>query len=119
MKLILLIASLGMALWAAPAAPMDMDFEQADGSSFRGNLIGDEYMHWVKSKKGDILMYNNKTKNYDYGTIKKINNADELVASGIKYQTLKYGTRTTNLPKIDNKVLRQLWKKKRETLSNH
>ena len=33
MKLILLIASLGITLWAAPAMPMDMDFDQADGSS--------------------------------------------------------------------------------------
>ncbi len=119
MKFIVLITSLGITLWGGPAMPMEMDFNQADGSSFRGNLIGDEYMHWVKSKKGDILIYNNKTKNYDYGTIKKINSVDELVASGVKYQTLKFSTRDSSVPKIDEKVLHKLWKNKRETLTHH
>lgn len=82
MKPVLFILSLVPLLHAVMAMPFKRTFTQSDGSTFKGHAKGDEYLHFIQNEEGDILIYNSKTKNYDYATIKN----DRLVPSGIPYK---------------------------------
>lgn len=79
-SLIVLSVSLG---YAAPAIPDDISFEQLDGSTFEGNLKGDEWFSWVEDKNGNIIKYNFDSKNYEYAIIEGTDSGVELIPSGI------------------------------------
>ena len=105
--------------FSAPAYKGNIQFKQNDGSTFSGKLKGDEWFNWVENKKGDIIKYNKKSKNYEYGIIKEINGTLDLLPSGIK---VKEGTdmsaksqSTTGIQKINTKTLAEIWKQKRSS----
>jgi hypothetical protein len=102
--------------FASSAYKGDIKFKQKDGSTFTGNLKGDEWFSWIEDSSGHIIKYNNKSKNYEYGEIKEINGLLELVPSGSKVSN---DSSTLNSPAssssmgIDKSVLLEIWKRKR------
>lgn len=60
MKKLVLILTLGAMCMAAPAFQGEIDFKQKDGSSFKGELKGDEYFSWVEDTQGNIIKFNNE-----------------------------------------------------------
>ena len=103
MKVIFFLTCLFLLLQAAPAREASHTFVQSDASSFSAKQKGDEYLHWLESVEGDIIIYNRESGNYEYGVIK----GDTLRASGIIY---KEGERKVR--SIKNDILK-LWQKKR------
>lgn len=108
MKSILIVLNLATLLHAAVAMPFERTFTQSDGSTFKAHAKGDEYLHYIETKNGDILLYNEKTKNYEYATIK----GTKLVPSGLPYK--KRAQRSSvahkNSPLISKKELERLRK---------
>ncbi|HSR73310.1 MAG TPA: hypothetical protein VLL31_00575 [Sulfurovum sp.] len=109
-RLILLISMITFA-YTAPAYKGAIKFEQSDGSTFSGKLKGDEWFNWVEDKQGDIIKYNKKSKNYEYGVVKEVNGTLDLAPSDIKVGNKPAGS---DLGKIDKKTLIKIWKEKKE-----
>jgi len=105
MRVVVLVSFIFFVLNAAPAREATHTFTQSDGDTFVAKQKGDEYLHWVETSKGDILIYNKKTDNYDYVTIEK----DELIPSSVSYRKDVRKVRAINRADI-----LKLWKKKRE-----
>ncbi len=82
MKHLLIVLSLAALLHAVMAMPFERTFTQSDGSTFKAHAKGDEYLHYIETPSGDILLYNEKTKNYEYATIK----GTRLLPSGLPYK---------------------------------
>jgi hypothetical protein len=81
MKAIILILLSFIYLYSAPAFNIQREYKQADGTTFTAQPKGDEYLNYIQTSNGDILKYNEKTKNFEYATIK----GDNLVPSGKIY----------------------------------
>jgi beta-galactosidase beta subunit len=86
-------------------------FTQNDGTSFQAELKGDEYLHWIQTNSGDILVYDKTKKNYNYATVKENNGTLKLAPSNLKFNpNTKYAPSiSTQTPKIDKSVLREIW----------
>ena len=117
-KLILFVSIITFA-FSAPAFKGSIKFKQNDGSTFSGNLKGDEWFNWVEDKHGDIIKYNKKSKNYEYAMVKEVNGSLDLVPSSIKVGNkpkLSNGAETTvaDSLKIDKEILKKIWKQKKE-----
>lgn len=113
-------------LFAAPAYQGSIVFKQKDGSSFKGKLKGDEWFNWVEDKQGNIIKYNKKSKNYEYGVIKQKNGEFDLLPSGVMAGTQAKMTSSGNIQadqvmveKIDQKTLSKIWKQKRSKVKRH
>lgn len=65
-------------------------FTKKDGSTFEGYLKGDEYLSWIKTENGDLVVFNNKSRDYEYAKIKEEDGIKSLIGSGIEYKP-KYG----------------------------
>lgn len=93
-------------LYAAPALPFERTFIQNDGDSFKAHAVGDEYLHYIETKSGAILLYNPKTKNYEYATVK----GNRLAPSGLPYKkrVMQSSIARTNTPTISKKELQRL-----------
>jgi hypothetical protein len=106
--------------FAVSAYPGELKLQQNDGSTFRGVLHGDEWFHWAEDKNSKVVIYNNTSKNYEYGVIKMINGVPELRPSGtkagvfIRTNTQSSDPSVSEMGVIDRKVLMKIWKRKRE-----
>jgi len=115
LALLILTAS---TLWAAPALSMKQQFQQPDGTQFTGRQQGDEHLHWVETEEGEIVLYNKKSKQFEYAAIEEEN----LVPSGERFQSDAKNAKTANgakqasrlHPKINRSDLSELWQKKRQ-----
>ncbi len=107
MKILLLSILTSALLFCAPAFHAKKQFELSSGEAFNGTVKGDEYLNWIESDEGEILLFNKQNKRYEYAQIKE----DELVPSGVekKPHTLK----KTRASKLSKEALYKLWKKKR------
>jgi len=111
MKFLLLFFFLLNTLQAAPAFDKMREFKQADGTTFMAKGQGNQHLNWIETKNGDILRYNQKSKNYEYAQI--VDNT--LKASGEKYQSsraLKAKSLKTQT-KLSKDSLYNLWSQKR------
>ena len=111
LKFLLLFLLLIANMFAAPAFHGEQSFKQSDGTSFLGTLRGDEYLNWIQSDNGDVVLYNKKSKQYEYAIIKN----DNLEASGYKFnpqQSLKKSP--VLLLKVEKKSLIELHRIKRQ-----
>ncbi len=107
-RLIALCLSVALSLDAAPAFSRERTFVQPDGSTFIGKVRGDEYLHWIETKDGDIVLYNKKTKRYESAQI----TADDLRPDGTMYRPGVKKAR--QLYRNDrHQAIYELWKKKR------
>jgi hypothetical protein len=103
--------------FAVSAIPDDINFEQQDGSIFEGNLKGDEWFSWIEDKNGNIIKYNDDSKNYEYAIIEEVNGEIDLMPSGIMVSSENNNSNAPSMtitsirPNI--KLLGQIWKRKR------
>lgn len=121
MKKILLIGLISYAttLFAVMAYPGEITFKQADGSTFKGHLKGDEWFSWVESNQGTILTYNKNSKNYELAIIQPVDGVAELISSGVKFSPSQHTLNSFSLDSqtVDTKVTRKslstIWQRKR------
>lgn len=119
MKNIILIIILTILGYAIPAYNGDMEFKQKDGFTFFGNLKGDEYFSWVEDEQGNVIKYNNNSKNYEYAKLEDANGTIELVPSGLAVSDVSSSSRSSSAELIDKKTLSKIWQKKREKSLKH
>ncbi len=81
MKLLITFALLSQLIFAAPAFQGQRTFTQPDGSIITYRMQGDEYLHWLESENGEILLYSEKNRRLESATLKD----NSLKASGIAY----------------------------------
>jgi len=117
-KLILFVCMISL-VYSVPAYKGTIKHKQNDGSSFSGKLQGDEWFNWIEDKHGDIIKYNKKSKDYEYGMIKEINGTLDLVPSSIKVgnkpkESSIFDSMIPSLLKVDKKILEKIWKQKKE-----
>ena len=121
MRHLLLFLSTLTLLLAAPALKRVHTYTQNDGTTFEATPKGDEYLHFLQTKEGDILLYNPKTKNYDYATIRN----DRLVPSGSPYRLRRRtplrqsAAEQRHPPHITSKQLRERHKKAKKRFLQH
>jgi hypothetical protein len=83
-KLIMSLIVAVSSLIAVPAFDGERSFKQSNGQTFTGSVKGDEWLHWIETKNGAVVIYNNNSKDYEYATIREIDGQEVLVASGRK-----------------------------------
>lgn len=115
---VILFLSMITWLYSAPAFKGSIKFKHNDGSTFSGKLKGDEWFNWIEDDQGDIIQYNKKSKNYEYGVIKEINGTLDLVPSNIKVgnkpkKSTSVDDFIPSVLKIDKETLRKIWKRKK------
>lgn len=92
--------------------------ELKDGSIIKYTNHGDEHFNWIKSDDEEYIIYNKKSKQYEYLTLDEDNN---IVPSNIKYNKKSYAREfnvdgAQNSPKrkkINKNDLIKEWKKRR------
>lgn len=103
---------------AVAAYQEEISFKQNNGDTFKGYIKGDEWFHWVEDKQGNIIVYNQQTKNYEYGILKKVKDVYELVPSGVTIDKTNNASQAkisnTAIKHIDKKELNRIWKRKRQ-----
>ena len=103
-------------LSAVPALSIEREYQQIDGSSFRGTLRGDEFFYWIELLDNNISIYSESSGLYEYGEIKNEN----LMPSGISVTPVQSSPSSSTskdpilVPKIDKKKLYKIWDKKRK-----
>ncbi len=116
LKFAFIILTAAGTLHAVEAYPGEITFTQKDGSSFVGNLKGDEYFHWIEDKSGHIIIYNKNDEAYEFAKIQEtIDGMFELISSGIMVtENSAFSASLSEIEKIDKKLLRNIWKQKRK-----
>ncbi len=102
----LLIVLITLTLQATSTLTTLRTFTQSDGTTFQGRLQGDAFMHWIEAKDKSILLFNKKTENFEYASIKD----GDLVLSGNIYNTTQVRSLKINTLSKDN--LKELWKQR-------
>lgn len=112
MKTILIFLFISTYLFGAPAYNKLREFKQADGTTFLAKGQGNHHLNWLETQDGDILRYNNESKNFDYATIED----SELKASGEKFkkQNLRRAQSLQQANRINKESIYELWNQKRE-----
>lgn len=88
-------------------------FHQDDGTSFEAKVQGDEYFHWIETKDGTLLIFNQAANRYEYLEL----NATDAFTSHQKYQPSQpsYSAQfraSKNYTK-QSELLQKIWKKRR------
>jgi hypothetical protein len=112
MKTLLLLFLASALLFGAPAFNALREFTNADGTTFMAKAGGNQHLNWIQTQDGEILKYNETSKNFEYAKIE--NNA--LVACGVKYEKndSKRARALHQINKIEKKELSQLWKERQK-----
>lgn len=118
MKIIFSLVTTLTLLFGAPAFTLERTYTQSDGTTFKAKPQGDEYIHFLKTEDGAILVYNPQTKNFEYAIVEE----DRLIPSGVAYRknstnANKSAPRVTP-PKITQKELQEAYKKARLRFQN-
>ena len=102
----LLISLIAAALaWSAPAFPGLQTFTQPDGTAFAGRAQGDEFLHWVETEKGEILLFSKERKRFEHARIE----SGALKPSGLPFVPGE----AVSVPAPERQELHRLWKSKR------
>lgn len=99
MRHMLIIFILSQLLLAAPAYSGKRTFTQPDGTVVTYRMQGDEHLHWLESKEGDILLKSEKNRRLEYAAIKE----GKLKASGIAFSK-----KSVPLKRVSKNELREL-----------
>jgi len=82
MRYLLVLSLIILPLLGAPAFQGKRTFAQPDGSLITYKNRGDEHLHWSESEDGEVIIYNEMTKQFEYAEIK-----DEMLQpSGKRYK---------------------------------
>jgi len=94
MKYLLLITLMTPLLLAAPAFNGKRTFTQPDGETIEYRLQGDEYLHWLETNDGRLMLYNKKNKQLESIKIE----GDSIKPSGnaINQKTIKTSKKRTS-----------------------
>ena len=112
MKILLLFLLTLSQLFSAPAYAKIREFKNQDGTTFMAKGQGNQHLNWIETEDGEILKYNQKTKNYEYA---KIENRS-LQASGVKYEK-NNSIRARSIgrvKKINSSELGALWQERQK-----
>lgn len=109
MKSFMIILLTVSVLIAAPAYERKRNYVQPDGTSFKGTPKGDEYLNWIESENGDVVLYNKTTKQYEQATVGE----EALQTSGRCYHPEKQRVKQASSRK-QAASLHALWLKKRQ-----
>lgn len=107
MKTLLLLSLASALLFAAPAFDDLREFKNADGTTFMAKGQGNQHLNWIETQDGEILRYNEATKDFEYAQIKE----DTLEPSGIKYENspLRKASALQRVNRLDKADLSKLW----------
>ncbi len=116
MRFLLFLSIFSLFLYAAPAFQQTKVFTQSNGEQFKAKVQGDEYLHYIQSEDGSILIYNKKTKNYDYAVVKN----GSLAPSGAPYskQSVNGVFLLKKEPNISAKELQKLYQQRVKRFKN-
>jgi len=109
MKYLMTIILFTQLLLAAPAFQGKRTFTQPNGETITYRLQGDEYLHWLESDDGDIMLYSKKNKRIESATIE----SDSLKASGRAISHRKRSATAKNSKGITKDMLFELQQKRR------
>lgn len=88
-------------------------FTQNDGTSFKAKVQGDEYFHWIETKDGTLLIFNQEANRYEYLEL----NATDAFTSHQKYQpsqsTHSQQSHASKNYTKQSELLQKIWKKRR------
>jgi len=102
MKPLFIILFTFIILNAAPAFQGKRTFTQPDGSVVNYQNRGDEYLHWSEATEGEIIIFNQEKKRFEYAVIEdgELKSSDEAYskvhAKGRKYAPKYSKERVTN-----------------------
>lgn len=110
MKFLLILTLFITYTLAAPAFNKLREFKQSDGTTFEARAFGNQHLNWIETKEGEILKYNEDSKNFEYAKIKD----ERLKASGARYEqnNSKRARSLKQVNKISKNELRKLWAKR-------
>ncbi len=113
MKQLFFIVLLSQLLLAAPAYSGKRTFTQPDGTTVTYRMKGDEYLHWLESDEGEILLNNETARRLEYATIKN----GHLKASGLayskKHRTVNTSKKSATFKKVSKEELMEIYSIKR------
>ena len=110
MKLALLFLLTITQLFSAPALDRVREFSNADGTTFMAKGQGNQHLNWILTVDGEILKFNQKSKNFEYAQVKE----NRLSASGVKYEksNSKRARSLGNISKVKSSDVYRLWQEK-------
>ena len=113
---IIILLIIPLATFGVSACPGKLKFVQDDQQSFYGHLKGDEWFNWIEDEKGEVILYNQVSKAYEYAKYKEENGILDLVPSGVKVKAFQTGNSASkqNARQLDKTRLPLIWKHKRE-----
>ena len=113
---IIILLIIPLATFGVSAYPGKLKFVQDDQQSFYGHLKGDEWFNWIEDEKGEVILYNQVSKAYEYAKYKEENGILDLVPSGVKVKAFQTGNSASkqNARQLDKTRLPLIWKHKRE-----
>ena len=116
-RALLLCVTLTALLFGAPSLKREHTFTQPDGTTFQGQMKGDEYLHWIETEQGDLLIYNRGKKQFEEATV----GSDALIGSGRAYHpdSRNVQTRAPRETMQKQEALKKLWLKKKEQWMLH
>lgn len=97
-------------------------FTKKDGSTFKGYLQGDEYLNWIKTEDGKLIIYNNSSRKYEYIKIEEEYGIKSLTGTGVEYtpNTIKrsstFNKKIVQENSINEKKLYEIKKERKEKL---
>lgn len=91
---------------AAPALSKKVLLTQPDGSSFTATQRGDEYLNWIETEDGSILILNDKEGDFEYAII----DGFELKGNNVTYHKTDSKARDGGVTK---EQIYQLWQMRR------
>ncbi|MBU0720834.1 hypothetical protein KJ877_05785 [bacterium] len=112
MRFIVLLICAANIVFSAPALNVVREFKQSDNTRFMAKAEGNQHLNWIRTQEGEILKYSEKSKNFEYASIKQNN----LKASGTRYEKNNSirARSIARINKIDKKELHTLWLKKQK-----
>ena len=112
LKIIVLIA-IAQFVFAAPAFSGKRTFVQPDGTEVNYRLKGDEYLHWIETQQGDILLYNEAKNRFEYAEIKDGNLRQSGVLFAPKHHQ-KRASKKNTFHSVSKEELTSLQQQKRQ-----
>lgn len=102
------LSFLSLSVMAAPAVQRPHYFQQPDGTVFEGHLQGDEYLNWIETRAGEIVVFDAQAQQYEPAVIR----SGTLVGNGKRYRTTANG-RSTATESINASDVKMLWQSRR------
>lgn len=118
MKLLTIFLTVVTLAFGAPAFSGHRTFTQPDGTIIHYQLKGDEYLHWLETREGDIVLYNEKENCLEYAQIKD----GVLVSSGEVVSSPQERTAASNKSarlKVSKKELERIHSQQRKKWHTH